>query len=119
MVNQWVNWHVRYRVDQGSDEWSTSAATLMRGYGDCEDFAVAKMGLLLALGVPADDMYLVLLRDRRQVQHAVLAVKREGQLLVLDNRTDKVLPAEAIDDYTPIMSFSGPFAWTYGRLALR
>ena len=118
MVNQWVNWHVRYRADVG-DEWSTSAATLTRGYGDCEDFAVAKMGLLLALGVPADDMYLVLLRDRQQVQHAVLAVKREGRLLVLDNRTDKVLPAEAIDDYKPIMSFSGPFAWTYGRLALR
>ena len=37
------------------------------------------------------------------------------RLVVLDNRTDKVLPAEAISDYTPILSFSGQFAWTYGR----
>jgi len=46
---------------------------------------------------------------------ALLAVNRNGRLHVLDNRTDKVLPADAIADYTPILSFSGPFAWTYGK----
>ena len=114
MVNQWVNWHVRYRDDAAGDEWTAASQTLRRGYGDCEDFALAKLALLQALGVPSDDMYLVLLRDGRQVQHAVLAVNRHGRLLVLDNRTDKILPAEAIADYTPILSFSGSFAWTYG-----
>lgn len=114
MVNQWVNWHVRYRDDAAGDEWSPALHTLRRAYGDCEDFALAKMGLLLALGVPADDMYLVLLHDSRKIEHAVLAVSRHGRLLVLDNRTDKVLGQEAIADYTPILSFSGPFAWTYG-----
>ena len=38
-----------------------------------------------------------------------------GHLYVLDNRTDKIQPAEAIDDYRPVLSFSGPFAWTYGQ----
>lgn len=116
-INQWVNWNVRYREDAAGDEWSSAAATLARGYGDCEDLALAKMGLLLAAGLPSDDMYLVLLRDRAQSDHAVLAVKRDGQLFVLDNRTDKVLPAAAIADYTPVLSFSGPFAWTYGYRA--
>ncbi|ANY19667.1 Transglutaminase-like domain protein [Tsuneonella dongtanensis] len=117
MVNQWVNWHVRFRDDAGRDEWSPAAETLIRGYGDCEDFALAKMGLLLALGVPGDDMYLVLLRDRAATDHAVLAVSRNGQLFVLDNRTDKILPASAIADYTPVISFSGQYAWTYGHRA--
>lgn len=116
MVNQWVNWHVRYR-DDIADEWASAEATLVRGYGDCEDFALAKMGLLAELGISPDDMYLVLLRDQRQAEHAVLAVKHNGRLHVLDNRTDKVLPADAIADYTPVLSFSGPFAWTYGRRA--
>ena len=115
MVNQWVNWHVAFRDDAAGDEWASAATTLSRGFGDCEDFALAKMGLLLVLGIPSDDMYLVLLRDQRRVAHAVLAVKRDGRLFVLDNRTDKVLPADAIADYTPILSFSGQFAWTYGQ----
>ncbi len=114
MVNSWVNWHVRYREDRTGDEWAPAALTLRRGYGDCEDFALAKRALLIELGVPSDDLYLVLLHDSRRVQHAVLAVNRRDRLLVLDNRTDKVLPAEVIADYTPIVSFSGPFAWTYG-----
>ena len=117
MVNQWVNWHVSYRDDPAGDEWAPASTTLKRGFGDCEDFALAKMGLLLALGIPSDDMYLVVLRDQRQFDHAVLAVSRNGRLFVLDNRTDKVLPAEAIADYTPVLSFSGSFAWTYGERA--
>ncbi|MFC4295130.1 transglutaminase-like cysteine peptidase [Novosphingobium tardum] len=114
MVNQWVNWHVRYRNDP-SDEWASAATTLARGYGDCEDFALAKMALLGALGIPADSMYLVLLHDRQGDQHAVLVVSREGRRYVLDNRTDRLLTAEQVDDYTPILSFSGSFAWTYGK----
>lgn len=116
-VNRWVNWHVRYQLDQRGDDWAAAATTLSRGYGDCEDFALAKMGLLLALGIPPDDMFLVLLRDRRQTDHAVLAVKRNDRFYVLDNRTDVVLPADQVDDYTPIVSYSGPFSWIYGMPA--
>ncbi|WP_226700140.1 transglutaminase-like cysteine peptidase [Qipengyuania gaetbuli] len=116
-VNRWVNWRVRYVDDKRGDEWSAAAATLARGYGDCEDFALAKMALLQELGIPSDDMFLVLLRDRAQDEHAVLAVRLHGRFHVLDNRTDKVLPAERIEDYTPIMSYSGAFVWTYGKPA--
>ena len=115
MVNRWVNWHVRYENDARGDQWAGAVETLSRGYGDCEDFALAKMALLEQLGLPADDMFLVLLRDHRQDDHAVLAVRNEGSFFVLDNRTDAVLPAERIDDYVPIVSYTGSFAWTYGR----
>ena len=117
MINQWVNWHVRYRDDAAGDEWTSAGTTLERGFGDCEDFALAKMALLAALGIPPDEMFLVLLRDGRDEQHAVLVVNRDSRRYVLDNRTDKLLTADQIDDYTPILSFSGPFAWTYGNPA--
>ena len=117
MVNSWVNWRVRYQDDRGGDDWASAPATLIRGYGDCEDFALAKMALLKALGVPSDDMFLILLRDSQRTEHAVLAVKRGGRLVILDNRTDLVLPAFKVKDYTPIMSYSGPFAWVYGEVA--
>lgn len=114
MVNQWVNWHVRYQDDAGRDEWADALSTLERGAGDCEDIAVTKMALLSALGVPSDQMFLVLLRDHRNFDHAVLAVRREGAFYILDNRTDRLQPAEEVADYTPVLSFSGEFAWMYG-----
>jgi predicted transglutaminase-like cysteine proteinase len=114
MVNTWVNWHVRYQDDAGADEWADALSTLERGAGDCEDFAMTKMALLSALGIPADDMFLVLLRDRRNSEHAVLAVRRNGGFYILDNRTDRLQAADEIADYTPVLSFSGEFAWLYG-----
>ncbi len=113
-VNMWVNWHVGFRDDPGADEWSDAVTTFTRGYGDCEDYAIGKMALLAASGVPSDDMFLVLLRDRKAQDHAVLAVRLSGTIHVLDNRTDRLLTADQIADYTPTLSFSGPFAWTYG-----
>ena len=116
MVNSWVNWHVRYREEAG-DNWADALTTLRRGYGDCEDFVLAKVALLSALGVSSDDMFLVLLRDARGADHAVLAVRRAGGFYILDNRTDKLLSAELVTDYTPVLSFSGEFAWMYGKRA--
>jgi len=115
LVNRWVNEHIRFVDDQGADSWSDAANTLIRGTGDCEDYAIAKMALLQRLGVPADDMFLVIVRDRlRQADHAVLAVRRDGAMRVLDNRTDMILTAEQITDYRPALSYNGPFAWIYG-----
>ena len=89
---------------------------MLQGFGDCEDFSIAKMALLRMVGIPDDDMFLVLLRDRhRRIDHAVLAVRRDGRTWVLDNRTDKLLPQEQVADYAPTMSFSGPFMWIYGQ----
>ncbi|WP_338467363.1 transglutaminase-like cysteine peptidase [Novosphingobium sp. ZN18A2] len=115
MVNHWVNWHVRYQDDVGGDEWADARETLQRGYGDCEDFAIAKMALLARLGVPRDDMFLVLVRERaRPVDHAVLAVRRDGRLLILDNRVDRLERAEDVTDYIPTFGYTGGFAWIYG-----
>ncbi len=114
-INRWVNWHVRFVEDAGSDEWSGAQNTLTRGYGDCEDFAIVKLALLEKAGVPADSMYLVIVRDTSGPRdHAVLAVRQDGNLKILDSRTDKLLTDQDVTDYIPIISYSGTFAWIYG-----
>lgn len=114
-VNRWVNEHVRYTNDGGQDHWSDAVSTIISGQGDCEDYAIAKMELLQRLGVPSEDMYLVIVRDGpRQMDHAILAVRQGEGLYVLDNRTDMLLTAEQISDYRPKLSYSGAFAWAYG-----
>lgn len=117
MVNLWVNSRLRYLEDRYGDHWSDAQETLRNGYGDCEDYAIAKMALLAKLGVSSNDMFLVVLRDKNQLDHAVLAVRDGGELFVLDNRTDMLQRSSEIDDYLPTLSYSGPYGWTYGRPA--
>jgi predicted transglutaminase-like cysteine proteinase len=118
-VNHWVNAHIRFTSDgagqtQG-DDWAGAARSLRSGRGDCEDYAIAKMQILRAMGFNDDDLYLVIARDLvRRADHAVLAVRTAGKLVVLDNETDAVLDGAAAQDYRPIFSFSGNRSWIHG-----
>lgn len=116
MINSWVNHRLRFVDDQkGGDSWAPAARTLQMGTGDCEDFAIAKMKLLEAAGFDRRAMYLVIARDLvRQADHAVLAVRISGELMILDNMTDRVLPSSSVSDYRPIMSFNAFGRWTHG-----
>ena len=116
LVNRWVNGQVRYMEDRAGDRWAPAADTLRDRVGDCEDFAIAKMALLERLGVPADDMFLVVVREAHGAgDHAVLAVRRDDAMYILDNRTDRVLADTVVTDYLPMLGYSGPFAWIYGK----
>lgn len=118
-VNRYVNDRTRFvdDVDQYgvADRWQTAAETLRRGRGDCEDYAIAKLELLRRAGFAEDDLYLVILRDlTRRSDHAVLVVRAEGRLWVLDNGTNRIADSDDINDYRPIMTFSGNRSWTHG-----
>jgi predicted transglutaminase-like cysteine proteinase len=115
MINDWVNQRVAYVADAGPDQWAAAPETLLTGKGDCEDMAIAKMALLKALGVPEEEMFLLVVRDvYRKIDHAVLAVRRPEGMLILDSRTNRILRAEQVSAYRPTFAYSGPFAWTYG-----
>lgn len=117
-VNSWVNNHIAFTEDGDRDHWASAGETFRIGRGDCEDFAIAKLALLLAAGAPADDLFFVIVRDMvRGRDHAVLAARLDGEMLVLDSRTDRILPSGAITDYQPMFSFEGPFAWMHGYKA--
>lgn len=114
-VNNWVNARIAFRNDDGGDEWLTAAQTLARGAGDCEDFAIAKMHLLERAGVDPSELYLVIVRDQtRQEDHAVLAVRHEQGLTILDSRSNHLLDDAQVADYKPIFTYSGEYAWTHG-----
>ena len=117
-VNAFVNANVRF-VDDSSDgagdRWSAASDTLARGRGDCEDYAIAKLALLKRAGFADKDLYLVVLKDLvRHADHAVLVVRSEGRLLVLDNGGNKILESAEIRDYRPIFTFTAGRRFTHG-----
>ncbi len=119
MVNRWVNQNIVFGNDQAvyrrADYWASASETLRRGIGDCEDFAIAKMDMLAALGVARADMRLIIARDLvRNADHAVLVVKLDGGSVLLDNVTDRLLNGQMPNDYRPIMSFSQNAKWLHG-----
>ncbi len=116
-VNVWVNSRIEYREEAG-DQWVSPHQSLARGYGDCEDFAIAKYYILKSLGFTEDQLYLVVANDLVvRNQHAVLLVNFEGQEQVLDNFTDNIMgPDTALTVIFPEFAFSGRKSWVFGRM---
>jgi predicted transglutaminase-like cysteine proteinase len=118
-VNRWVNRKIEFGEDRDiygrADYWAPAIETFQRGVGDCEDFAIAKMELLSALGISRDRMRLVVARDLvRNADHAVLVVTLGERAVMLDNVTDRLLDARLPNDYRPIMSFGQNSKWVHG-----
>lgn len=114
-VNAALNRRIAFRADK-SDRWSTPGETLARAAGDCEDYAIAKMHALKALGVPAKDLFVTLGQDHTVRQHhAVLLVRIGGQYWVLDNRTNRLVPDTQFYGFSPIISFRADGkSWLHG-----
>jgi len=91
-INRAINLVIRPvddRTQYGVEEfWATPLATFAAGAGDCEDYAIAKYAALREMGVAADDLRLVVVKDHSaRDYHAVAAVRHQGSWLILDNRT--------------------------------
>jgi predicted transglutaminase-like cysteine proteinase len=123
VANRLMNGAIRYVSDAQQhgtpDRWTAPLAALAAEQGDCEDFAIAKYAALREAGVPEEDMRLVLVRDTKiRIDHAVLAVRHEGEWLVLDNRRPFVTDTMELDHYMPLFAldregvklFAAPFA---------
>ena len=91
------------------------AETILSGRGDCEDFAVLKMGLMAELGVPISKLAVVVVRDtRRRLYHAVLGVNTGSGTLILDNMRDENLADTELPDYAPLFAVSGSGNYIFG-----
>jgi predicted transglutaminase-like cysteine proteinase len=118
-VNRWVNREIAHAEDielyGQRDYWADAATTLRLGRGDCEDFALLKMELLAAAGVAREDMILTLARDTiRRRDHAVLLVKTDQGVLLLDNVGATPLDATLDHGYRPVMSLGAGKRWIHG-----
>jgi predicted transglutaminase-like cysteine proteinase len=106
-INRAINLAIRPVSDfvqYGSiDVWSSPLATLARGAGDCEDYAIAKFVALRVSGIAAEDLRLLILRDTiRQEDHAVVAARLDGRWLMLDNRRMAMVEDAQLRNYRPI-----------------
>jgi predicted transglutaminase-like cysteine proteinase len=109
IVNRSLNLAIAYTSDMAlhgvSDLWSSPLATLERGRGDCEDYAIAKLFVLRAAGVAAEDLRLLIAHNYSDGSaHAVLAARHEGRWLLLDNRRMALLEDAAARDLQPLFA---------------
>jgi predicted transglutaminase-like cysteine proteinase len=99
---KWVNDTTQYGVPE---LWATPLMTFASEAGDCEDYAIAKYVALQEIGVAAEDLRLVVVRDRPTNQlHAVTAVRYDGRWLILDNRTLIMVRDVDIATYNPLFA---------------
>jgi predicted transglutaminase-like cysteine proteinase len=103
-INRAINLKIRPMSDQAlygmEDVWSPPLATLAKGAGDCEDYAIAKFVALEEVGVSADDLRIVILRDdAREEDHAVVAARLDGNWLILDSRNFVMPEDQQVQDY--------------------
>lgn len=123
LVNQFFNRRIFFREDievwGQVDYWASPLETLMRGQGDCEDYAIGKYFALVAAGVAPARLRLVYVRAvlgppaSPPVAHMVLAyyASPSADPLILDNLIPEVLPASRRRDLTPVFSFNAQGLW--------
>lgn len=101
-----VNWGVE-------DYWAIPAEFLKKS-GDCEDYAIVKYFTLKELGIPRENMRIVVVRDTvRNMAHAVLAVYMDGDAYILDNLSNAVLSHSRIRQYSPQYSVNEVGRWAH------
>lgn len=90
-VNAWVNEHIKPLTDMEHwgviERWSYPTD----GYGDCEDYALAKRQMLMKAGWPREALLITVVRDKKGDGHAVLTVKTDKGEYILDNQETEVL----------------------------
>lgn len=126
LVNDFFNRRIAFSDDLDvwgvADYWASPLEVLLKGRGDCEDFAIAKYFVLRASGVPAQRLRLVYVRAQTGgrdgssalvIPHLVLAyyARPADDPLVLDNLVREVLPASRRPDLTPVFSFNSDGLW--------
>ena len=91
-VNRRVNKAVEPMTDQDhlhvADRWDLAED----GVGDCEDFQLLKRHLLAEAGLPRRAMRMTVVIDEKGEGHAVLTLITDRGDLVLDNKTNAILP---------------------------
>jgi predicted transglutaminase-like cysteine proteinase len=89
-----------------ADRWSAPLETLAARRGDCEDYAIAKYVALRAAGVPQQDIRLVVVRNNAaREHHAVVAVRLNGDWIILDNRWLALVRDREMWRATPLFEF--------------
>ena len=94
-INRAINLAIRPMEDLDQygqvDVWSSPLTTFNTGAGDCEDYAIAKYVALQMVGIPAEDLRIVVVVEVDGKGHAVTSVRSDGHWLILDNQETAIV----------------------------
>ncbi|WP_426118792.1 cysteine protease LapG [Pseudomonas sp. DSP3-2-2] len=121
LVNRFFNRQLHYREDSElwhqPDYWATPVESLLKGAGDCEDYAIAKYFSLRRLGVPSEKLLITYVKALGLNRaHMVLTyyATPTGDPLVLDSLIEVITPASQRPDLLPVYAFNGEGVWLPG-----
>jgi predicted transglutaminase-like cysteine proteinase len=91
-VNRRINKSIEAMTDMEhlhvADRWDLAED----GIGDCEDYQLLKRHVLAISGLPRRAMRMTVVIDEKGEGHAVLTLVTDRGDLILDNKTDAILP---------------------------
>ncbi|VVO05361.1 cysteine protease LapG [Pseudomonas fluorescens] len=112
-VNSFFNQQLSFQDDPGIwrqiDYWATPVESLIKGAGDCEDYALAKYFSLRNLGVPSEKLRITYVKAlTRNQAHMVLTyyATPTAEPLVLDNLIGEIRPASQRKDLLAVYAFN-------------
>lgn len=109
-----------YRTDDvvwGVPEYWATPEEFLEKSGDCEDYAITKYYALRSLGVSADKLRVVAVKDTvRGIGHAVLAFFHNNTAYVLDNLSPYALEHTVLKNYRPQFSVNEHYRWGHARI---
>lgn len=112
-INRFFNQQIQFSDDtwvwQREDYWATPIESLVKGAGDCEDYALAKYFTLRRLGVPSEKLRITYVKALSVNQaHMVLTyyATPTADPLVLDNLIAVIKPASQRKDLIPVYAFN-------------
>ncbi|QOG11575.1 transglutaminase-like cysteine peptidase [Arcobacter sp. FWKO B] len=91
------------------DEWNSMIDFILKGRGDCEEYAISKYKALKLTGIDTNKLFLMVVKEKTRPQnefHLVTAYyENDENPLILDNLSFRVLPLIKRSDLEPIMIF--------------
>ena len=103
-INHFFNQTIKEQDDSliwgQKDYWASPLETISKGYGDCEDYAIAKFFSLRELGIPENKLRLLYARqiDNKQPHMVLIYYENAGaQPLVLDGKTGLRVDGESLE----------------------
>jgi len=115
-INDYVNRTIKPLTDEAHhgriEQWGYPTD----GVGDCEDYVLVKRRMLMEAGLPRQALLITVVLDQRGEGHAVLMVITNRGHMILDNATDRIMPAEDTGYvFVKRQAQENPNTWRYFR----
>lgn len=109
-----INWEInkiKYLSDENAygekDYWATPEETKINGFGDCEDYAIAKYFALIKIGVNINQLKIAYVESKIGPHMILLYLDEKDTEWVLDNIYRSVLKLTYRKDLKEIYRFNG------------